>query len=105
MNVIPKVSIDPTTKRTFYTFQSTLQQSVHKQIYQSSKFVLLLGGGAGATFSQASPSGTNVNIAASFTLTPGFQLSPKWGIIIPVQGIYTVAGWDLVPAVAVVFKP
>lgn len=105
INIVPKTAIVAGTGKNFYTFSTSAQQSVHKVIYQGPKFVLLVGGGAGAVFSQASPSGANVNFAASVTATMAYQLSAKWGIAVPVQGIYTPQGWDLVPAIAVVFKP
>lgn len=103
VNVIPIVTTNNGKK--FYTFETTAQQSVHKILYNSGKFVLLLGGGLGASFSQASPSGTNVTLAASFTATPAYQINAHWWLAFPIQGIYTNQGWDLVPAAAVVFKP
>lgn len=104
VNIIPAISTTSTGQK-FYTFQTTAQQSVHKILYQTGKFMLLVGGGLGASFSQASPTGTNVTVAASFTCTPVYQFSKRWGIAFPVQGIYTTQGWDLVPAATVVFKP
>src|ERR1035441_4626168 len=78
-DVIPVVLPNPTGKGTYLSFQVTMRQGVHKVIYAKGKLALLLGGDAGAAFSQASPSGTNVNIAASGTGTVIYQINPTWG--------------------------
>jgi hypothetical protein len=105
INIVPHKSINSATGKSYFSFTTTAQQSVHKIVYKSGKFVLLVGGGAGVAFTQASPTGTNAGFAGSFTATPVYQPAPKFGIAFPIQGLYTASGWNLVPTVAVVFRP
>lgn len=82
-----------------------MHQGVHKVMYASNKLVCLLGGDAGVGLSQAQPSGVNVSLAAAFTATVVYQLSPKWAVVVPVRGLYSAGAWNLIPEIGVLFKP
>lgn len=105
INIVPNKLVDPTTHRQYFSFTTTAQQSAHKIVYKSGKFLLLAGGGGGVAFTQASPSGTNAGLAASFMVTPVYQPTARFGIMFPIQGLYTSVGWNFVPTVAILFKP
>jgi hypothetical protein len=105
-DIIPMTKVDPVTKRTVYTFQSTIREGAHKTIYTNQKFQLLLGGDAGAAFSQPSAGGVTVSLATSVTATAVYQIKPHWAVMVPIRGIWTAAiGWNLIPEAAVVWKP
>lgn len=88
------------------TATTQVRQDFHRRVYQSGRTTLLIGGGAGGAFSQASPDGTNLNLAAGFVGTLVHRFSERWGIAIPIQGAYVSGfGWAFAPAVGILYKP
>jgi ABC-type molybdate transport system substrate-binding protein len=106
-DIVPVLQLDPVTKRQFYAFSTSIRQGAHKTIWTAGKFTALLGGDAGAGFSQASPSGVNVNFAGSFTATGVYQLSAKFAIVVPIRALWMGDSktWNALPEFGVLFKP
>jgi hypothetical protein len=104
-DIIPVQKTNPATGKPYYAFTTSIRQGVHKTIFTSGKFVLLLGGDAGVGLSQADPSGVNVALSAAFTGTAIYQVSPKWAIVAPVRGVYGGGAWNIIPEFGVLFKP
>lgn len=90
-DVVPVKFTDAKTGKSGYVMSFSPRFGQHKQLYWDGKNMVLLGGDAGASFSQstsASSPGTNIGLAGSFTLTYARQLSPHWGIAVPVRMLY-----------------
>ncbi len=97
-DLIPVRAQDPKTGRQYWAISTGVRQGVHEQILNvNDKFRVLVGGDLGAAFSQASPSGTNVNLTGSFTGTVGYQFSKRFGVLMPIRGLYVPqVGWNLI---------
>lgn len=104
-DVIPKLTTDPATQRSYYAFTTSIRQGVHKRVYSNGKFTALLGGDAGLGLNQAAPSGMNVSFAASFTATAVYQINKSWAVAVPIRGLWINSSWNMVPQVGVLFKP
>ena len=65
-DILPKLATDPTTGKKFYAVSSSLRQGFHKDIVDTGGLSFLLGADVGPSFSQAQPSGINVNFSTSF---------------------------------------
>ena len=93
--------------KTVYVVQFQVRQGFHRDMWQSpnGKAHVLLGGDIGGAFSQAQPSGVNVNLAAAVTITGVYQFNPHWGVIVPMRGIYTASlgGWVPIVQAGVVY--
>ena len=90
----------------YYSLQPTVRQGVHKVVYTRAAFTALIGADAGAAFSQASPSGMNVNLATSVTATGIWRIGNSFGVVVPIRGLRTPqSGWNLVPQIGILFKP
>ena len=104
-DIIPLSKIDTATGRSYYAFTTSVRQGIHKVVVTTGKLTVLIGGDVGAGFSQAAPSGVNVSLAGSFTATAVYLFKPKWGIVVPIRGMYTNGAWNLIPQAGIVFKP
>ena len=104
-DVIPRLTVDPATKRSYYAFTTSIRQGIHKTLYHAGAWTLLLGGDAGVGLNQAAPSGVNVSFAGSFTTTAVYQFKPHWALAVPVRGLWVNSSWNLVPQIGVLFKP
>ena len=104
-DIIPVLTTDAATKRQYYGFSTSVRQGVHKSLYTNSKFTALIGGDAGVGLSQAVPSGINVSLAGSFTMTGIYQINKSWSVVVPVRCLWQNASWNLVPEVGIMFKP
>ena len=104
-DISPVQITDPTTKRVYWGFSTSVRQGVHKQLYATGNWYFLLGGDAGAGFSQASPSGLNVSLAASFQATVIYKFKPQWAIVMPIGGVYVNGAWNMIPRLGISFKP
>ena len=94
-DVFPVKAVDPTTKRNFYAISASLRQGVHKDILDTGRLSFLLGGDVGPGFSQAQPTGININLSTSFVATVMYQLNPTFSLIVPVRMLYVSgAGWN-----------
>lgn len=106
-DIVPVLQIDPTTKRSYYAFQTSVRQGAHKLLFTSGRLSALIGGDAGVGMSQALPSGINFSFAGSFTATAVFQISKKWALVVPVRALWMGqnASWNLLPEIGILFKP
>jgi hypothetical protein len=104
-DIIPVQKTDAATGRKYYAFTTSIRQGLHKTLYTTSKFAVLLGGDAGVGLSQADPSGVNVALSAAFTATAIYQWKPKWAIAVPIRGVFAAGAWNLIPEVGILFKP
>jgi hypothetical protein len=105
-DIIPVLRLDAATNRQYYAFSTSIRQGLHKAIFTSGKFVMLVGGDAGIEMSQGTPpSGAVVSVAAAFTGTAVYQISSKWAVMVPVRGLWQNGAWNLVPEVGIVWKP
>jgi len=94
-DILPKLAVDPTTGKKFYAISSSVGQGFHKDLLDVGNASFLLGGDVGPSFSQASPSGINVNFSSSFVATVVYQITPVLSFILPVRMVYiTNAGWS-----------
>jgi hypothetical protein len=104
-DIAPVQIIDPITKRVYWGFSSSVRQGVHKQVYAAGNWRFLIGGDAGAGFSQAQPSGVNVSLAGSFQATIIYRFKPQWAVVVPLGGVYINGAWNLIPRIGISFKP
>lgn len=104
-DIVPVQKLDPATGRAYFAFTTSIRQGVHKTVYTSGKFVALIGGDAGVGLSQAVPSGMNVSLAASFTATAIYQLTPKFAVVVPIRGMWVNSSWNLLPQIGILFRP
>lgn len=94
-DILPKKAVDPATKRSFYAIQTSVRQGFHKDILDTGRLSVLLGGDVGPSFSQAQPSGMNVSFSSSLVVTPVVQLTPAFSFIAPVRMLYMAGiGWN-----------
>ena len=94
-DILPKLSVDPTTKKSFYAVSASIRQGVHKDLFDVGRFSFLLGGDVGPSFSSAQPSGIDINFSTSFIATGLYQLTPAVSLIVPVRMMYLgSAGWN-----------
>jgi hypothetical protein len=102
-DILPKKAVDPTTKRSFYAISSSIRQGFHKDILDTGRLSVLVGGDVGPSFSQSQPSGINVNFSSSFVATAIYQISPAFSFIVPVRMLYvTGIGWNPIAEAGVV---
>ena len=102
-DIFPKLATDPTTKRNFYAISASIRQGVHEDLLNTGRFSFLLGGDVGPGFSQAQPSGINVNLSTSFVATTLYQINPTFSLIVPVRMLYVSgAGWNPVVEAGIV---
>jgi hypothetical protein len=104
-DISPVKLVNPATKKPYWGFTTTVRQGVHKQLYAAGNWRFLLGGDAGAGFSQADPSGVNVTLAGSFQATAIYRFKPQWAIVAPIGGVYVNGAWNLIPRIGISFKP
>jgi hypothetical protein len=104
-DITPVQQIDPTTKRTYWAFTTSIRQGAHKLLLTSGRFSILVGGDAGGAFSQSATSGIGVSFTGSITATAVWQISNKWAVIAPIRAVWINSGWNAVPQVGILFKP
>jgi hypothetical protein len=104
-DIVPVLQFDPVTQRNFYAFQTIFRQDAYKTVFTSGKFTGLVGGGLGAGFSQASPSGTNVTFAGSFSVIGVYQVSKSFAVVMPIQALWLGSSrtWNALPKIGVMF--
>jgi hypothetical protein len=101
----PKKSIDPATGRQFYAITATGRQGIHRDMLDTGRWSFLLGFDLGPSFSQAQPSGINVNLSTSFAVTPLCQISRVFSAIVPIRMLYVSGiGWNPVVEAGVVIN-
>jgi len=107
-DTIPVKSLDATTKRTVYAIQPMYRAGAFKTLYTGSKIQIMAGLEEGASFGAApTTGGTVLTLATSPTVNIVYQVTPHWGLVVPVRGVYSSAlgGWNIVPEFGVVWKP
>ncbi|HEX3743245.1 MAG TPA: hypothetical protein VHW09_04935 [Bryobacteraceae bacterium] len=94
-DVLPKLSVDPTTGKKFYAIATSLRQGFHKDLLDTGHASFLVGGDVGPSFSQSQASGFNVNFSSSFVATAIYQITPVFSFIVPVRMLYVAGvGWN-----------
>lgn len=94
-DILPKLAKDPATGKEFYAIQSSLRQGFHKDVLDTGRASLLLGGDVGPSFSQAQNAGFNINFSSSFVATVVYQVTPVFSFILPVRMLYVSGiGWN-----------
>ena len=91
-DIIPKRATDPVTGREFWALSANIRQGGHKALFHSGRLTFLLGGDVGPGFSQAQPSGINVDFSGSFVATGLYQISRGFSMIVPVRMLYIEIG-------------
>lgn len=105
-NLVPVEQTNAVTKAKFWAVSTAVTQAVFLTPYSSSNFRLLTGGSLGASFTQATPSGTNVTVAATISAIPMWYFGKsKWGLATPIQGIYSGGAWIPVISITPFFSP
>ena len=85
------------TGQTFWGLSTGVRQGLHKSLLTTGRWMFLLGGDVGPSFSSAQPSGININFSSSFVFTAVLQLTPVVSIVAPERMIYVggaSAGWN-----------
>lgn len=94
-DILPKLAKDPATGRSFYAIASSVRQGFHKDILDTGRFSFLLGGDVGPSFSDAQTAGIDVNFSTSFVATGIVQVTPAFGLIVPLRMLYMSGiGWN-----------
>ena len=94
-DILPKLAVDPTTKKSFYAVSSSIRQGFHKDLFDTGRFSFLLGADVGPSFSSAQPSGINIDFSTSFIATGVYQLTPTFSLIVPLRMLYiSGVGWN-----------
>jgi hypothetical protein len=94
-DILPKLAVDPTTKKPFYAVSSSIRQGFHKDLFDTGRFSFLVGGDVGPSFSSAQPSGINIDFSTSFIATGLYQLNPTFSLIVPVRMLHISGiGWN-----------
>lgn len=106
-DVLPVKQTDSATGRSFIAFKTSLRQGAHKKVGTWGKLSVLVGGDAGAGFSQASPSGVNVSFDGSFTATLVYAISSHVAIVAPLRMLWLgeAKSWNAVPEFGFAFRP
>jgi hypothetical protein len=105
-NLLPVQQTNATTRAPYWAVSASITQAAFLTPYSGTNFRLLTGGSLGASFTQASPSGTNVSVAATFSAIPMFYFGKsKWGLALPIQGIYSNGLWIPVFSVTPFYSP
>lgn len=104
-DILPKLAVDPTTGRKFYAISSSVRQGFHKDLFDTGNFSFLLGADVGPTFSQAQPSGINVNFSSSFVATGIYQITSVFSLLVPLRMVYvTGIGWNPIAEAGIVIN-
>src|SRR5580704_12088965 len=94
-DILPKLAVDPTTGKKFYAISSSLRQGVHKDLVDTGRLSVLLGGDVGPSFSQSQTSGFNISFSSSFVATAIYQVTPVFSFIVPLRMLYISGiGWN-----------
>src|SRR5580692_9783406 len=94
-DILPKLAVDPTTGKKFYAISSSLRQGGHKDLVDTGRISVLLGGDVGPSFSQSQTSGFNISFSSSFVATAIYQVTPVFSFIVPVRMLYiSGVGWN-----------
>ena len=94
--------------KTVYSLSPAIRQSIHKQLYNDQKNVLLVGGGVGVAFAQATApaTGSSAGVTGEVTVTYVRQLSTHFAFMVPTRAVYLPnVGWYPIVQAAFVFKP
>jgi hypothetical protein len=104
-DILPKKAVDPVTGRRFYAISCSLRQGFHKDILDTGRLSLLLGGDVGPSFSQSQPSGISIDFSSSFVATALFQITPAFSLIVPVRMLYVSGiGWNPIAEAGIVIN-
>lgn len=104
-NLLPVQQTSAAGKK-YWAVSTSITQAAFLTPYSGTNFRLLTGGSLGASFTQANPSGTNVTVAATFSAIPMWYFGKsKWGLAIPIQGIYSNGAWIPVISITPMFSP
>jgi hypothetical protein len=76
------------TGQTFWGLSTGFRQGMHKSLLTTGRWMFLLGGDVGPSFSSAQPSGMNVNFSSSFVVTTIVQLTPVVSFVAPERMLY-----------------
>lgn len=104
-DIMPKLATDPITGRRFYAVSASLRQGVHYQVLATGKFRLYVGQDIGPEFSGAQPSGINISLSTSSTVTPLIQFNQTFSAILPLRMLYIdKIGWNPVAEFGIVLN-
>ena len=104
-DILPKKVVDPATKRSFYAISASIRQGFHKDIVDTGRLSVLLGGDVGPSFSQSQPSGISINFSSSFVATALYQVTPAFSFIVPVRMLYMSGiGWNPIAEAGIVIN-
>jgi hypothetical protein len=102
-DIVPKKATDPATGRSFYALSSGIRQGFHKDILDTGRLSVLLGGDVGPSFSDAQTSGISISFSSSFVATAIYQITPTFSAIFPVRMLYVSGiGWNPIMEAGVV---
>jgi hypothetical protein len=104
-DILPKLATDPTTGKKFYAISSSLRQGIHKDILDTGRTSILLGGDIGPNFSQSPAAGISINFSSSFVATAIYQITPALSFIVPLRMLYIAGvGWNPIAQAGVVIN-
>jgi len=104
-DILPKQAVDPATGKSFYALSMGFRQGVHKDILDTGRLSVLLGGDVGPSFSNTQAAGLSVNFSTSFVATAIYQLTPAFSLILPIRMLYVSGvGWNPVAEAGVVIN-
>lgn len=89
-DMYPKLTIDPTTQKNFYSLSMSFRQGLHKYMFGTGRWAFLVGGDVGPSFGtiNTTTSGTSINFSSSIILTTVYQISPAFSLVLPLRLLY-----------------
>jgi len=107
IDVVPVKQFDAATGRQFIAFSTSAREGVHRLLGRWGKLSLLVGGDAGAGFSQDGASGTSINFAGSFSLSGVYQIAPHLSVVAHPRMLWLAESrtWNMIPSIGIVFHP